>query len=214
MQMRILIISLLILIFSSPVYAKRDSDYLYKNNIYIYLDEIVYTINVAHGKYKIKISDGDTINVYYDNQTTFRIRLKYIDTPESYEYRNPKFYRDAKKCNIKYKELHNYGILAKKFLKNQIRAAYRIDIALYGKDIHGRFLGVIYAYTRRKHIITKRNLNFLLVEKGYAVPFGKYIENPILYKKYYNSNNSAKLSHQGIWKINESYMSCQTKIDK
>lgn len=109
-------------------------------------------------KYKVKVKrvvDGDTIDVVIDLgfkiTTNQRIRLKGINTPETYS---------VKRNTEEYKK----GMVAKKFVVKRIEANNSeaiIETSKYtGK--YGRYIGVIWLADNTT------SLNDELVEKGFA----------------------------------------------
>lgn len=110
-------------------------------------------------KYKAQIErvvDGDTIDIIIDLgfkiTTNQRIRLKGINTPETYI---------VKKDSEEYKK----GMAAKEFVIQRMEANNYETIVETSKEVgkYGRYIGVIWLADNTT------SLNDELVEKGYAV---------------------------------------------
>jgi len=109
-------------------------------------------------KYKATVShivDGDTIDIIIDLgfkiTTNQRIRLKEINTPETY---------NVKKTSEEYKK----GMLAKEFVQQRLLANNNEIIVETDKETgkYGRYIGVIWLADN------ETSLNDELVNKGFA----------------------------------------------
>ena len=102
-----------------------------------------------------KCYDADTISVIFKHKGDYiksNCRLNRIDTPE------------MRSKNIKEKE---YAHIAQKYLANLILEKI-IKIKITGADKYGRLLTEVYYFDEENKEI---NINDLLIEKNYAVPY-------------------------------------------
>jgi len=116
----------------------------------------------------VKVVDGDTVDVDIDLGFGVwlkkqRVRLFGIDTPESRT-------RDL--------DEKRYGLMAKKFLTEQIQDGAILKTRLDGKGKYGRILGEVlvnpWDETKQVTPALTYSVNDLLVENHHAVPyFGK-----------------------------------------
>ncbi len=140
------------------------------------------------------VIDGDTV-VF--NQAT--CRLLYIDTPES--KRNKKATRDVANCNgVSLNDVVESGRYAKNYLKSIMRKGSSYEVSVSGKDRYNRSLCVIYS--------NGESINDAMVENGFAVPFWKYIKNPLVKINMIAKIRSAKTGGKGLWRTHPQVMEC------
>jgi len=103
----------------------------------------------------IKVVDGDTIDVMldlgFDIKYKSRVRLFGIDTPES-------------RTRDNYEK--KFGLLAKEFLKTQLKEAKKITIKTYKDEETGKFgriLGDVWC--------DGKSINQLMCDESHAVPY-------------------------------------------
>lgn len=127
----------------------------------------------CHADYYAKVNyvlDGDTISVTKSNSTKYRIRLAYIDAPET-AHNNSK--------------AQPYGIESKAYLMSIVlnKAVY---IKEKGNDPYGRFLGEVF--------VDGLNVNKAMVGNGYAWAYS-YNGNP----EYVALEKLARTKKLGLW---------------
>lgn len=149
-----------------------------------------------------KVVDGDT--VYFSNGD--KCRLAFIDTPES--KKNEKASRDASKCTgITVETIVEAGKSSSSNLSSMVRigASYQydvIDVDRYGRSVC---------------IIKDGNggtLNERMVSSGYAVPFGKYIQDQNDKRRFFGALRSAKQTNAGLWSKKRPVMQCMESVDQ
>ena len=115
----------------------------------------------------LRVKDGDTVVLLGDDTRTYTVRLQYVDCPEKHQA---------------------YGIEAMNYTIQQCEGK-RVKIKNEGKyDFNKRLLGEV--------ILTDgKNLNELLIQKGYAWHFVKYSKSKIL-ASYEQKAKNQKL---GLW---------------
>ena len=119
-------------------------------------------------KDKIRIVDGDTIVL-----NSKKIRFHGIDAPEK-----------KQKCKDSNSEIYFCGLKATDELK-KIIGANQINCKTKDKDRYGRFISVCF--------VNGKNINALLVEKGWALAYRKYSND------YIAIENKAKKNKLGLW---------------
>lgn len=153
-----------------------------------------------------EIEDGDTIWVWGthpdSDETVIRnVRLKFIDTPETYgEFRDDAYNADGTSPMPEGQDSYRpnsakYGNIAKEALESQIGRDDQVRIEWYGTGYYGRYLGVIF----RGEI----NLNEWVVRQGYA--FASLSNDPEESRPYLFAENEAKgegdstNAPRGVW---------------
>ena len=133
---------------------------------------IISSSNVYSAEYYgvvTRVIDGDSIVVKHDD-TLNKIRLRYIDAPESMQI---------------------YGKQAKKFLSNLL-ADKSVLVSTEYSDRYGRQLADIYIHNEKESIY----INAKMIKSGNAWVYKKYRTNNYLI----NLENHAKINKKGIWK--------------
>lgn len=148
------------------------------------------------------VVDGDTI-YFNSNGEKIKCRLLYIDTPESKN--NKKARRDAKKCNVDVHSIKRAGQDSTYFVRELVRKGENYTIQTDSKDRYGRNLCVI--KLKNSHF----TLNELIVKRGYAVPFWRYMPNMKTSEKYSNLVNEANRKSVGNWANHNKIMQCMNK---
>jgi len=145
---------------------------------------IALTLNAKVGVLK-KVVDGDTLHFTND-----KCRILYIDTPES--KRNKKAKRDSNKCrNLSLDTIVKIGKQSTVYAKTLVKVGKTYKYEVKGKDRYKRSLCIVYT--------PKGIFNELMVSRGYAMPYEKYLPNE-LKNKYHKLVKKAKSSHRGLWK--------------
>ena len=118
----------------------------------------------------VKITDGDTLNAQVGN-STIRVRLACIDTPESNQ---------------------SFGSLATQRLNQLVPVGSTVDIYKVDTDRYGRTIGVI--------VGSSGNVNLQMVREGYAVVYDQYLYNcPNSRNDLLNAENQAKANGRVFW---------------
>ena len=132
-------------------------------------------INISHAdEYKgtvLKVIDGDTILVLTSTNKRNKVRLSYIDAPET-------------------KPVQKYGKSSKIFLE-KIILNQNIIINTEENDRYGRQLGEVYLYTHDKRVF----INAKMIKSGNAWVYIKYRSNTYLL----NLEEHARTNKLGLW---------------
>lgn len=143
-----------------------------KSNNFFLIILIILSNNVYSAEYYgvvTRVIDGDSIVVKH-NDAMNKIRLRYIDAPESSQ---------------------NYGKQSKKFLSNLLMNKLVLVSTEYN-DRYGRQLADIYIHNEKESIY----INAKMIKSGNAWVYIKYRTNNYLI----NLENHAKINKKGIWK--------------
>ena len=129
----------------------------------------------------LRVLDGDTITVDCDGKEE-RVRLLYIDAPESDQLGPQNFYQIGKWSTAR--------------LKSRLSIFKLVSIKYYEKDTYGRVLGVVY------HLGV--NINLWMIQKGVATIY-QYaeFESPQHKNKYYFELLKAAVNGEGIWSLDK-----------
>lgn len=141
----------------------------------------VATVDLTREKATVKsVSDGDTLSVVRSNGETEKVRMLLIDTPESVHPTKP---------------VQPFGVEASNFVKNKLKEGKEIEIEIGNpdKDKYGRLLAYVW--------IDGKNLNQLLIEKGYARVGYVYPPNTKYLEEFQKAEDIARASGIGIWSI-------------
>lgn len=120
----------------------------------------------------LKISDGDTLTVVDEHSTQHRVRLAFIDAPESQQ---------------------NEGSNAQQFLKKLIHNQ-TIKVEVMERDRYGRVVGKIW--------LNGRDINFEMVKHGFAWHYTQYAKKQSKqeFNQYSTAQNTAKQQQIGLWR--------------
>lgn len=137
------------------------------------------------------VTDGDTIEIRYENGTTDTIRLIGVDTPEIHGANTPSEYEGVPNTEAGRDCLRKWGYRASNYarrhlLDDSVRIA--ADNNLDRRGYYGRLL--LYVYDNGKLF------NYQLVEGGYA---RVYDSNFRLATRFYRAESSAKSADIGLW---------------
>ncbi|WP_216605171.1 thermonuclease family protein [Pelistega europaea] len=117
----------------------------------------------------VGVVDGDTIKVLDKMHKQYKIRLDQIDAPE----------------------LHQpFGQRAKQYLSSLVYKK-KVNIEWHDKDRYKRILGTVY--------YQGNNINYQMVEAGYAWAYTKYLRDGI----YKTAQQRAKQQRLGLWREKE-----------
>lgn len=108
----------------------------------------------------VKICDGDTVKVMYNNETR-SIRFLGVDCYETGKINRA--YKQAYLNKITIEEVVRRGKYSKQFLSDYIGKSENIILVPGGKDLYNRDLGTLYK--------DDVNINRLMIEKGMCLPY-------------------------------------------
>lgn len=117
----------------------------------------------------VRVLDGDTV-ILERNKREIKVRLSYIDAPESNQLSFDK---------------KPIGVQSTNFLKKRLLNKY-VSFSLKGIDQYGRRLGEIF--------LNKQSINLEMVSSGHAVPY--HLNSIYIYRQ---AHYRAKIKRLGIW---------------
>jgi len=132
----------------------------------------------------LRVVDGDTLLIQLEDERVEKLRLVWVDTPETKHPKKPVefFWKEA--SNFTKQMLEWKQVILKQSVKN-----YR--------DKYNRLLGYVYLYEEEEEIF----FNKLLIEQGYARAYLRFpFEYSLDFKK---AENKAKKDKQWMWALNE-----------
>lgn len=129
----------------------------------------------------LRVLDGDTITVDCNGKEQ-RVRLMYIDAPESDQLGPQNFYQIGKWSTAR--------------LKARLSKFKQVTVKYYEKDTYGRVLGVVYHQGV--------NINLWMIKKGVATIY-HYAKFKSLQQRntYYFALLKAAVNGEGIWSLDK-----------
>lgn len=129
-----------------------------------------------------KVSDGDTINVTDDLGTKVKVRLYWIDAPET-----EKVNKDTGELS---KPDQLYGSEAEKALQGKI-GGRKVRLDALDLDKYKWLVSLVW--------LGSRNINQEMVAEGYAWAYRKYLERPYA-SEFLELEVEVRLQVVGLWK--------------
>ena len=145
---------------------------------------LLFVCSAHAGQYKVvRVYDGDTLTAVEGN-TEIEISLAGIDAPEF-----------SKKKHL---PSQPYSQKSKEYLSSMVLNK-NVNISFYGKDRHGRTLGVVF--------VDEKNVNLEMVKAGLAevyrgTPVPGFDSGP-----YLKAESEARKAVLGIWELRDQYFS-------
>lgn len=133
------------------------------------------TTAIASGRYQGKVDsvhDGDTVRITDNNGLQHKIRMAYIDAPETKQA---------------------YGIASRDALRAWV-AEQKVEVEVFEKDRYGREVAKIYR--------NGEDVNFKLVQEGHAWHYATYAkkQDKDEFTAYEDAQAAAKKARKGLWK--------------
>jgi endonuclease YncB( thermonuclease family) len=139
--------------------------------------------------------DGDTVVMTSKMGQPVNCRLAYVDTPESAN--NAKARVDSVRCKVSVPTIVVQGYTAKKFTQTYMSLHPVQDVKVNSVDRYGRYVCEI------------GNLNIVLIQQGFAVPYLTYIKKADR-PKFIKLKDEAKANYVGLWKSSPTLMECMS----
>lgn len=137
------------------------------------------------------IVDGDTLDVRLADGTTERVRLLGIDTPEVHVRNEPEHFEGVPNTTDGRACLRSVGQNASAFVADRLRAEpvrLEIDVTADRRGGYGRLLAYVFH--------EEGNVNYLLVERGYAAVYPTTFE---LRDRFEAAARTARAADRGVW---------------
>lgn len=138
-----------------------------------------------------EVTDGDTIDIQYQNGTSDTVRLLGVDTPEVYGGNDPTEFEGVPDSNAGSSCLSTEGDEASEYAKQTLSGKtiqLKLDSQSDGRGSYGRLLAYI--------IVDGQNFNYQLVSQGYARVYDSEFEQS---ERFYSAESSAQDSTTGVW---------------
>lgn len=128
----------------------------------------------------VRVIDGDTLSIRFEDGAEERVRLLLVDTPESVHPNKP---------------VQPFGLEASEFAKDIMPAGstVKLELDVSERDKYGRLLAYVW--------IGDKMLNELLLEKGLARVAYVFAPNTRHVDRFYEIQKQAQQQAVGIWSI-------------
>lgn len=141
----------------------------------------------------IEVTDGDTMDIRFDNGTAETVRLLGVDTPEVYAENTPSEWEAVPDTQAGEDWLRQWGTTASEFATNELdgeRVEIRVDPQADRRGGYGRLL----VYVSRPD--SGRSFNQQLLERGYA----RLYETPFSERDAFAAAEAdAREAGRGVW---------------
>lgn len=127
----------------------------------------------------VSVSDGDTITIKDSSGNTNKIRILWLDTPESFDTR--------------FGYIECYGKEASDFLKKYLPVGTTVQVIYYGNDKYSRDLAEVF--------VNNESIATTMIKNGYGWVYRWGIE-PSNYSQLLELENSLRNSNIGLWASN------------
>lgn len=138
------------------------------------------------------VTDGDTVDVEYDNGSTDTVRLLGVDTPEVYVENDPTEYEGVPDTEAGEQCLDAAGEDASVYMKDELQTGEQVTLELDeqsdGRGDYGRLLAYIHD--------DGKNLNYALVQTGHARVYDSQFSQS---DRFYAAESDAQAAERGLW---------------
>lgn len=137
----------------------------------------------------VGVTDGDTITVLDDLKKPHRVRLAYIDAPET----SHRIETDGSFVNS---AAQPFGNAAKRYLSNLVYGK-NVIVEIQEGSSYGREIGTVYVPQGDTQI----DANYELVKAGYAWHYVHFAgtQPPARFSQYASAQKEAQLQRAGLW---------------
>lgn len=138
------------------------------------------------------VTDGDTVDVEYDNGSTDTVRLLGVDTPEVYVENDPTEYEGVPDTEAGEQCLDAAGEDASAYMKDELQTGEQVTLELDeqsdGRGDYGRLLAYIHD--------DGQNLNYDLIQTGHARVYDSTFGQS---DRFYDAESDAQTAERGLW---------------
>ncbi|PSQ11962.1 endonuclease [Halobacteriales archaeon QS_5_70_15] len=139
----------------------------------------------------VRVVDGDTMEIRFDDGTADTVRLLGVDTPEVHSENTPGEYEGIPETEAGKRCLGRYGERASAFAKDRLAGEtvrLRFDPESDRRGYYGRLLGYL--------VVDGENVNRLLLEEGLARVYdSRFTER----ERFYEAESTAREAGAGLW---------------
>jgi micrococcal nuclease len=149
----------------------------------------------------VSVTDGDTVDIRFQNGTVDTVRLLGIDTPETYGENTPDEYEGVPNNGAGAQCLRGVGLDAKartQTLDGQ-QVTLKFDSESDNRGYYGRLLAYIY--------VDGTNYNYQLIKDGHARVYDSTFSQS---ERFYAAENDAQAAERGLWVCRNAGLSVTT----
>jgi micrococcal nuclease len=140
----------------------------------------------------VSVTDGDTVDIRYQNGSTDTVRLLGVDTPEVYGENEPSEYEGVPNTEAGKQCLHEAGEAASQFMKTKLQQGEQVTIVFDPQSDRRGYYGRLLAYLHDDG--TK--LNYRLVTTGHARVYDSQFSKA---DQFYAAEDDAQAAKRGLW---------------
>lgn len=138
------------------------------------------------------VTDGDTVDIRYENGTNDTVRLLGVDTPEVYGENDPTEFEGVPDTEAGTQCLGDAGDNASAYMNDELQTGEQVTLMLDeqsdGRGDYGRLL----AYIRDDGT----NLNYDLIQTGHARVYDSQFSQS---DRFYAAESDAQAAERGLW---------------
>lgn len=150
------------------------------------------TTNTSLTAMVTSVTDGDTVDIEYQNGTNDTVRMLGVDTPEVYGANDPTEFEGVPNTEAGKQCLHAAGENASQYTKDRLQQDEQITLVL-DKESDGRGdYGRLLAYIRDDG----QNLNYQLIQTGHARVYDSPFSQS---ERFYAAEADAQAAERGLW---------------
>lgn len=142
------------------------------------------------------VTDGDTVDIEYQNGTNDTVRLLGVDTPEVYGENDPTEFEGIPDTEAGKQCLGAAGENASAYVKDELQSGEQISLELDeqsdGRGDYGRLLAYIHD--------DGQNLNYDLIQTGHARVYDSQFSQS---DRFYAAESDAQAAERGLWHCRE-----------
>jgi micrococcal nuclease len=140
----------------------------------------------------VDVTDGDTVDIRYQNGTTDTVRLLGVDTPEVYGENEPQEYEGVPNTEAGKQCLHTAGEASSQFIKDKLQQGEQVTIVFDPQSERRGYYGRLLAYLHDDGV----HLNYRLVVTGHARVYDSQFSKA---DRFYAAEDDAQAAERGLW---------------
>jgi micrococcal nuclease len=140
----------------------------------------------------VSVTDGDTVDIRFQNGSTDTVRLLGVDTPEVYGENEPSEYEGVPNTEAGKQCLHDAGEASSQFMKEKLNPGEQVTIVFDPQSDRRGDYGRLLAYIHDDG--TK--LNYRLVATGHARVYDSQFSKA---DRFYAAEDDAQAAERGLW---------------
>jgi micrococcal nuclease len=140
----------------------------------------------------VTVTDGDTVDIRYQNGSTDTVRLLGVDTPEVYGENEPREYEGVPNTEAGKQCLHEAGEAASQFMKHKLQPGEQVTLVFDPLSDSRGYYGRVLAYLHDDGT----TLNYRLVATGHARVYDSQFTKA---DQFYAAEDEAQAAERGLW---------------